>query len=371
LFGNGGNGVMETTKISSFQLFTLVYLFEVGSAILIGIGASAKQDAWIVILLGLMSGLFMFLIYHRLFLYYPDLPLTSYVQKITGKFIGRFLAFIYIIYFIYDAARVLRDFGELLTTTIYTETPLFVINTLMILTSMYAIRKGLEVLVRVGELYFIIVYLLTILGLLIVIIAGIIHLDNLKPILENGLIPVVKSSMRESILYPFGEMIVFSMILPHLNKSNWAKKICLSAILLSGINLTITTIINISTLGVDYYVRSPFPLFSTIQSISFVRLDVIFMLYLVIGGFFKITLFFYAAVYGVADLFRFKNPRTLSFPIGTIILFASMVIAANTAEHFKEGLHVFYLFYPVEIIIPFLLFLLAHFQNRKQLKVKA
>jgi spore germination protein KB len=363
---------MDTIKISSFQLFALIYLFEVGSAILVGIGSSAKQDAWIVILLGLISGLLMFLIYHRLFLYYPNLLLTSYVQIIAGKFIGRFISFIYIIYFIYDASRILRDFGELLTTTIYTETPLFVINTLMILISIYAIHKGLEVLARVGELYFIIVYLISILGFLLVIASGLIHLDNLKPILENGYIPVVKSSMRESILYPFGEMIVFSMILPQLNESKKAKKVCLSAILLSGINLIITTIINIAAIGVNFYVQSPFPLLSTIRSIPFGRLDALFILYLVVGGFFKITLFFYAAVYGVADLFRFKNPRTLIFPIGMIILFASMVIASNSAEHFKEGLNVFYLFYPVEIIIPSLLFLIAHFQNRnKQLKVKA
>jgi spore germination protein KB len=36
---------MDTIKISSFQLFVLVFLFEVGSAILVGIGSSAKQDA--------------------------------------------------------------------------------------------------------------------------------------------------------------------------------------------------------------------------------------------------------------------------------------------------------------------------------------
>jgi spore germination protein KB len=89
------------------------------------------------------------------------------------------------------------------------------------------------------------------------------------------------------------------------------------------------------------------------------------MLYLVIGGFFKITLFFYAAVIGVADIFRFKDPPTLSFPIGIVILFASMVIAANSAEHFKEGLIVSYLYWPVEIIIPIFLLVIAYFQNRK------
>jgi spore germination protein KB len=357
--------VIGKIKISSFQLFTLVYLFELGSAILVGIGSSVKQDAWIVILIGLMSGLLMFLIYHRLFLYYPDLPLTSYVQKLTGKFIGQILGFIYIIYFIYDASRVLRDFGELLTTIIYTNTPLFIINILMILVSIYAIRKGLEVLARMGELYFMLVFLMSILGFLLVIFSGFIHLENLKPFLENGYIPVLKSSMNESILYPFGEMIVFTMILPQINESKKAKKVCLLAILLSGIDITITTIINISSIGVDSFVRSPFPLLSTIRKIQFLRLDVLFMLYLVIGGFFKITLFFYAAVIGVADIFRFKDPRTLSFPIGLVILFASMVIAVNSAEHFKEGLIVSYLYWPVEIIIPIFLLVIAYFQNRK------
>lgn len=363
---------MDKIKISSFQLFALIYFFEIGSAILVGIGSSAKQDAWIVLLLGLISGLAMFLIYHRLFFYYPDLPLTSYIPKITGKFIGRILCFFYIIYFIYNASRILRDFGELLSTTIYSATPLLVINTLMLLTSMYAIHKGLEVLVRVGEIFFIIVYMISILGFVLVLFSGIIHLDPLKPVLENGYLPVLKATMRESVLYPFGEMIVFSMILPHLNDEKKAKKIGLSAILLSGVNLIIATLINIAVLGVSSYTRSPFPLFNTVRSIPFGRLDVLFMLYLVIGGFFKITVFYYAAVYGVADLFRFKNPQTLSFPIGFMILFVSIVIASNSAEHFKEGLNVGYLFYPVEIMIPSILLIIALFQNRKKkLNVKS
>src|SRR4051812_36118320 len=125
---------MEMAKISGFQLFVLVVLFEMGSAILLGIGAHVKQDAWIAILFGLAGGIIVFFIYYRLYMYYPDLPLTSYLQKILGKWFGRIIGLLYIVYFIYLASRVLRDFGELLTTTIYNSTPLFVINALMIIT---------------------------------------------------------------------------------------------------------------------------------------------------------------------------------------------------------------------------------------------
>ena len=363
---------MDTIKINSFQLFVLVFLFEMGSSIVVGIASGLKQDAWIAVLLGMAGGLLLFLVYHRLFSYYPDLPLTGYVQKITGKFIGSILGFLYIVYFLYCASRVMRDIGELLTTTIYTNTPLFILNALMVLTVIYAIHKGLEVLARVGELLFMMVYLMAIVGFLLVLFSGLLHLENLKPILENGIMPVIKKTLGETITFPFGEMIIFTMILPNLNEPKKAKLVCLSGIILSGINIIITTIINIAALGTDLIIRSPFPLLSTISKIDLMnfieRLDVFFMLYLVIGGFFKITLYFYAAVLGATELFKFKNTSKLTFPIGLIVLFASLTIASNYAEHIKEGLKIvpIYLHWPFQIIIPMMLLVIAFFRNRKK-----
>lgn len=363
---------MEKAKINPTQLFVLVVLFEMGSSILVGLGAEAKQDAWITILLGMISGIALFHVIYFLFLYYPDIPPTSYVQKITGKFMGRILAFFYIVYFIYGASRVLRDFGELLTTTIYSNTPLFIVNTLMILAIIYGIHKGFEVLARVGELYFALVYFLAISGILLVAFSGLIHIENLQPMLENGWKPVIKTTVKETITFPFGEMIVFSMVLPFVNERKKVRKVCIGGMLLSGINIMITSMINVAALGVDLFVRSPFPLLSTVSKIQLAdfieRLDVLFMLYLVIGGFFKIAIFYYAAVAATADLFHFKNQRKLIFPIGLITLFASMTIASNYAEHIQEGLQIvpIYLHWPFQIIVPMILLVIAYFRNRKK-----
>ncbi|PGY08449.1 GerAB/ArcD/ProY family transporter [Bacillus sp. AFS031507] len=365
---------MEKAKISATQLFVLVVLFEMGSAILVGIASDAKQDAWIAILLGLTGGIMIFFIYYKLYIYYPDLPLTSYVQKITGKWLGRFIGLLYIVYFIYCASRVLRDFGELLTTTIYNSTPLFVINSLMIITIIYAIHKGFEVLARVGEIYFGVVYLTAILGMMLITFSGLIHLGNLKPILENGLKPVIKTFLSQTINFPFGEMVVFTMLLPFINDKKKAKIVCLSGMILSGINITITVVVNISVLGVELFRRSNFPLLTTIGRIQIAdfieRLDVLFMLYLVIGGFFKIAIYYYAAVAGAADIFQISNQRKLGFPIGMIVLFASITIASNYAEHIKEGLVIVptYLHWPFQIIIPSVLLIIAFFRNRTKKK---
>lgn len=367
-----GGKYMEKAKINGSQLFVLVVLFEMGSAILFGLGANANQDAWIVILLGMAAGVLLFLIYYRLYIFYPDLPFTSYIQRLLGKWLGRFIGVLYIIYFMYISTRVMRDFGDLLTSTVYTATPLFVVNTLMILTIIYAIHKGIEVIARVGQLYFAVIYFLAIIGMLLIIFSGLIHLENLLPILENGWKPVIKTTIRVSVTFPFGEMIVFTMLLPFLNEKKKAKKVCIGGMILAGINITLTTIINIAALGVNAFKQSTFPLLSTISKIQIAdfieRLDVFFMLYLVIGGFFKVTIFYYAAVAGAADIFQFTNQRKLVFPIGFIILIASLTIASNYSEHIFEGLQVvpFYIQYPMQFFIPAILLIIAYIKNWKK-----
>ena len=141
---------------------------------------------------------------------------------------------------------------------------------------------------------------------------------------------------------------------------------------LSGINLILTMLINISVLGVGLTARSQFPLLSTVQTIQVAdfleRLDVFFMLALVIGIFFKISMLFYAAVIGSASLFKVKSPSRLSYPLGLVVLFMSMTIASNFQEHIQEGLEIaiFVLHLPLFVIIPILLLLIAFLKNRSK-----
>ncbi|MBU8757652.1 spore germination protein, partial [Priestia megaterium] len=165
---------MEKAKISASQLFILMVLFELGSSLLVPIAIDVKQDAWLAILLGMAGSFVLFLVYYKLHSYYPDLLPTEYMQKIMGKWIGSVLAFIYILYFMYDAARVLRDFGEMLLTFAYPDTPLFIANTLLMLVIIYTIRKGIEVLARSGEVLFIFMYILAIMGFILIVCSGLI-----------------------------------------------------------------------------------------------------------------------------------------------------------------------------------------------------
>ncbi|MFD1065155.1 GerAB/ArcD/ProY family transporter [Oceanobacillus locisalsi] len=361
---------MEKAKISASQLFILMILFQLSNSLLIPLASHAGRDSWIAILVAAAVSISLFFIYRALYLYYPDRLLTDYTEKVIGKILGRTLAFLYILFFLYSAARVLREFGVMLLSFAFAETPLFVASTLMILVVIYTVYKGIEVIARTGELFFVIMCLLAVFLFLLIAISGLIDTSNVKPVLENPP-QVLKTVFTETLYVPFGEIIVFTMIFPYLNNRKKLKKTGVSAISITGMVLALTTILNISVLGVPLIERSLFPLLTTIQSIQvggfLERLDVIFILVLVIGGFFKVSVYTYCAIIGTASLFNIKEPSKLAYPLGLTVLFVSMIIASNYSEHLEEGLKIFplYVQLPFQIIFPVLLLIIAFFRNRK------
>ncbi|MBP0723609.1 GerAB/ArcD/ProY family transporter [Bacillus sp. RG28] len=332
---------MEKIHINGKQLFSLLVLFELGTAIVVPLGLSAKQGSWLTILLGLVGGVGLILLYSYLSCLFPGLTLTSYSKKVFGKYVGSLISFAYIVFFIYGAARDLRDSGEFLQTAMYDVTPIFALNALMILTIMYVLYKGLEVLARTGEIYVVIMFLLLGIGCLLILFSGNIELHNLQPLLGKGWNPIITTAYPKMLMFPFGEAICFTMILSNLNKPEIGIKTGIVAIVISGITLCLISALEVSVLGSDIASRSTFPLLTTISKVSIAeflqRVDIIVVLALITGGFFKTAIFFYAAVIGATDLFKMKKHQNLVVPIGIIILLSSMSIASNFIQHLILG----------------------------------
>ncbi|NOU98701.1 GerAB/ArcD/ProY family transporter [Paenibacillus planticolens] len=356
---------MEKMKINAWQYFVLILLFEFGTAIVVSLGVAAKKDAWIAILLGLIGGLILYSVYVTLFHRHRGLPLTGYLREILGKYIGWFVGLLYLLLFIYGAARDLRDAGDLLVTALYDQTPLFVVNFIMFIVIAYVLYKGVQVLVRTGEIFFLILVFLGIMGNGLVWLSGLVEIKNLLPVLENGWKPIWTEAFPQTLAFPFGEMICFTMLFPYLQKSHTAMKTGLFAMVLGGLVLSYTITLEISVLGYNMVSRNAFPLLLTISIVKIAdflqRFDAIAILTFIICDFFKIAMFYYASVLAIADLFKIKEQKKLVLPIGVVILFSSMTIASSFTEHMKEGIKFvpFSLLFPFQTVIPILLLLIS------------
>ncbi|MFC6601558.1 GerAB/ArcD/ProY family transporter [Ectobacillus funiculus] len=176
------------------------------------------------ILLGTGAGVCLFLVYDYLYHQYEGLPLTQYVRSILGKYLGSLLALLYIFYFFYLSARVLRDFGDLLLTSTLEATPMLVINSLLMLVIGGAVYYGLEVVGRTGEIILPFMTFLALITGIAILFSHIFHIENLLPVLEGGWKPVMKATFPLTVTFPFGEIIVFSMILPYVNEQAYTRK---------------------------------------------------------------------------------------------------------------------------------------------------
>lgn len=183
-----------------------------------------------------------------------------------------------------------------------------------------------------------------------------------------------KGGFSRRFLFPFGEMIAFTMLLPHLNKPKLVKRVWLSAIVSSGLILSWTASLNIAVLSVDVTKRSVFPTLVTIGKVNLLdfieRLDAVVVFTMLLTVFFKVSIFLYGAVIGIVDLFKLNNRQQILLPIGGIVIFLSMTMASSFPEHLEEGHDVLhYYFIAFHLLIPLLMFLVSMVRNGFRKKI--
>jgi spore germination protein KB len=349
---------MQKSTISPFQLFTLIVFFEIGTTVMFPLGAGAKQAAWISILIGMIGGLPILFMYHYLFQNYPDMPLTEYMKEIFGKFLGTFIGIFYMFYFLYGAARDVRDGMELLSIY-YIGTPISVLGFVFMAVILYGIYKGIEVLCRTSEAFFIYLIGTGVLFVILVIGSGVVHTDRLLPILEPGWKTIIGTAFKEPWMAPFGEMICFTMVFHHLANKKLQLKVSMSAVILSGFVLSFIHGLTIAVLGKNIRGQKISPLLEMNKLIDigdfFQRLDSFFMVWLIVNDFFKISVFMYAAILAGSTIFHVSK-KILILPFGAAVLITSIYFAPNYSAHMEQSVFVLLYVYPAfSVYIPFLL----------------
>ncbi|MGG1397819.1 endospore germination permease [Bacillus salipaludis] len=352
---------MNKEQISGLQLFYLMAGYVLGTALILGLGADVKQDAWIFIIIGMLSGLILMVVYTQLSSYYPGDTLGQMLPKIIGKFLSYPVILLYIAHFTYSAARGSRELGDLIVTTILPDTPIFIIIGSFMVLMIYCLRGGVETLGRMAEIIFPIYFFSLMLIWLLLLSVEPFDIKNLYPVFGNGVTPVLKHAVPAAINFPFGETIVILMFFPFLNNKQKSRKIGLSSLLIGGILLTINSIMMIAVLGPEIYSRDLFTLLAATQMVSVAdfleRFDALVILMMIAGVFFKVGGFTFGASVAISQLFKLKQTRSVMLALGLIITPLSLLSASSYVEHLEIGfrLYVPYVHTFLQIILPILL----------------
>lgn len=324
--------MLEDGKISGKQYFLIIFsvilsvsIFSVPAPTV----ALAKQEVWIAMVIAVfVDGVVAATLYYLGLKYFPQ-SLIQYCSTILGPILGKITGVIFIWFFIHVAAITVRILGDFMVTAVMPQTPIIMFSVTLVILSASAVRNGLEIIARLAELIgpVLMVFSLLTIGLVI----NNVELNNLKPLFHTGLIDILKASLIPSCW--FGVCVIMGMLLPYHNKPAKTFVFKMGGVITGTIVLTAFMLVQIGVFGVHDTASLTFPSYSLARMIhlgDFVeRIEVVMMVIWLGGGFVTLTVLYYTAVLGIAQLLKLKSYQPVVIPVGVVILGLSVVLFSS------------------------------------------
>lgn len=356
---------MSKESINTKEGISLITTFILGTSLIIGVGTTAGNNAWIAAILGIIMAIPIWLVYIRIISLFPEKDLFDILKITLGKILGSIVGAIYIFYALQLGAIVLRNFGEFIKTVALPETPLLVSILGMGLVVIVAAALGIEVLGRTISLYIpLIIFIMIVVQLLVI---PQFQTENLKPLLGNGLMPVVMGGFN-AFAFPFAETVLFIGVFSAIKNKKSLYKIFGWGILIATIIIVVVTIRNIGVLG-NMLGSFYFPSYAAVSRIKIgdflQRIEATVSFVFFCGVFVKSSICLLVASRGIEKLFSLKDYRSIVIQTGLLMIYYAYIIFDNSIEMQTWVLHIYaYYAFPMQVIIPIIIWLLAEYKTR-------
>lgn len=327
---------MQTTeKITGTQLCFLLFTF-VMSTITLNVPEQivmfGKQDAWMSVFPSATTGLLSIWVMTALANRYPGLTIIQYSSKIIGKWLGKCLGGYYIYYWFMMISVMIRQHTIFINTILLPKSPYIVVSLTFLILCGLAVIAGIEVIGRCNE--FLTALILIFLIPLLILTTGEGNPDQLKPILGEGIVPVLQGAVSSAGGF-MNQFFILGWLLPYLNQPEKARKVSLIALFSIFILIFIIVLLTIMVLG-PLTGKLTFAFLSVIQYIgiggSFERLEAIAVSMWVMGTFVKASVVLFILCLSISHLFGIRNYREIVSPIILLSIIGSVWVFKNVAE---------------------------------------
>lgn len=355
---------MEKANISVRQFTILVIMYTWGSAVLIipsAFAAYAKSNAWLSSLIGLLGGLLIIFLYMKISALYPDRTVVELNRIIFGRWIGTIISLLFLFSIFLVSAGILREVGDFFTTQVMVETPIEAIHILTLITVLYCIRAGFEVISRTCEIFF--PWTTLFLLLLTIFLIPEMEWENLSLNFAKGMAPIAGAAYPY-LSIPYCQLAVFLMIFPHVDHPKKARKFFFLGVVMGSLGITLITTLCLGVLGPDFTSRNMYPTYVLGKKIHIggflERVEVLVAISWVLSTFFKLLVSCYALLLGISQLLKLNNLKVIVFPLGLLLMVYSMVSYPNIV-YFKEIINLMWTPYALTVffLLPLFIYIVA------------
>ncbi|MED3836044.1 GerAB/ArcD/ProY family transporter, partial [Peribacillus frigoritolerans] len=215
-------------------------------------------------------------------------------------------------------------------------TPTWAIIMIFMWVGLYLIIGGINPIARLFE----IILPLTVILFLVVTFMSIkiFEIDNLRPVLGEGITPVLKGVKTTALAFSGPEIML--LLIPFMNQPKKAVKALLVGVSIPLIFYVITVVMVIGALSVDGVVTRTWPTLDLIRSFEisgliFERFESLLLVVWIMQIFATFTITYFAAALGLAQLTK-KSIHPFMFGLLPILYIIAM-IPKNMNDLFKQG----------------------------------
>ncbi|TAH63342.1 MAG: spore gernimation protein [Gottschalkiaceae bacterium] len=363
---------MERFRISSKQFSIIVAVFTIGTTILVtpGVVANrAKQDSWMVPLIGIGVGVLIILLHTSIAKLYPQKNFFETILYIFGKWLGTAVNIFLVIIFIITASQTIWYLGNFLKIQVLTEVPIYAIHIIYTVVVIYGARLGLETISRSAQFLFPTIIFLFI--LVTILIAPQSKLENLQPIFEYGLKPILSAAVVQISILCLPLIILLMIPSDWVEPATNYRKSFITGYIMGGAVMFITTLFCILVLGHKITAQSEFPTYLLAKKVNvlnfFQRMEPIIAIMWMISIFYRTSLYMNAALIGIYNVFNLKDYKYIVTPLGIFVLGLSLIAFPDTAYQYEwDSLTWISIVMTFGLLLPLLLIILGLLKKKKQ-----
>ncbi|MBP1947379.1 GerAB/ArcD/ProY family transporter [Virgibacillus litoralis] len=359
--------IKENLRIRAFYLFFIITSIQVGVGIMgapMYIFTEAEQDSWLSIIIAFVYVLLVIFVMFRILEQYENADIFGIQVDIFGKWLGKILGTLYIIYFAAALLSVILTYIDVVKVFIFPEISSLIIGVLLISLIIYCIYGGLKVIIGVVFIFFFSAHWLL---FLLYEPAIRMELDHFQPFFQASFPELLKGARATA--YSFAGFEILLLIYPFIQNKESAKFPAYFGAFWSFGLLLIGTVISIGYFSavqlkeLEWAVLSLFK----IVSLPFVeRFDYIVVAEWMMVALPNMILLMWAITYGIKRMYKVPQTKTLfitSFILLILIAFMSNhnIIIRLTDLVAKVGFWVVYVY-------PFILFPIVLLKKRWQRK---
>ncbi|MHA6528947.1 GerAB/ArcD/ProY family transporter [Paenibacillus sp. BAC0078] len=287
-------------------------------------------DAWMSVVLGGIIVMLIIVIMVKLSQQFPGKTIYQYSKQIVGGYLGGFLSLFLIAYFLLSAGFQNRVLGEIAMFFLLEGTPIWAIIIPFIWIGAYLVFGGINSISRTYQIVFPIS--LFILMLCYVLSIRIFDINHLRPVLSEGLMPVIRGLKSTVLVFTGCEVVM--VITAFMQHPENAVKAMLTGIAIPMTLYILTVVMVVGGLSIDSVITSTWPTIDLVRSFEisgffFERFEFPLLVIWMMQMFCIFSSFFFNAALGISQVFKIKFVPVIFGLMPVIFITALIPIRIN------------------------------------------